>query len=171
VRVHPLRPENDRRSFDCGDMALDRFLAEFALQNMRRHVGVTYVAEELGVVLGYVTVTACSVRRRDLPQEEARSFPAYPLPALRIARLAVDRRFQRQGIGTLLTGTSHDIALYMGERVGCVAVVVDAKPNAATFYKQLGYREMNAVGGTSGARPQQIPMVLLATLAAAARDL
>jgi GNAT superfamily N-acetyltransferase len=136
---------------------------------MRSRVGVTYVAEELGVVLGYVTVAGCSIRRDDLPHEAARRFPGYPLPALRVARLAVDRRFQRQGLGTLLVTMSLGVALDMADRTGCVAAVVDAKPDALAFYERLGFRSMPAVEETLPASRVHTPMVLLTELVAAAR--
>ena len=160
VRVHPLRPENDKAHFASGDHVLDRFLAEFAGQNMRTYVGVTYVAEESGFVLGYVTLTACSTKRDAIVAAARRSLPAYPLPALRVARLAVDRGFQGQGIGTLLLGVAFDIALEMTRTVGCVAVLVDAKREAVGFYARFGFEEDTPLEGASAARPAPVPMSL-----------
>lgn len=161
MRIHPLRPEDDRARFESGDAVLDRFLREFALQNARRHaIGQTYVAEESGVVLGFLTVAACSLRADDLPAERRSSLPAYPLPALRIARLAVDRRVQRHGIGTALVVAACDIALEMADRVGCVGIVADAKPQAEGFYERFGFVALDAVRGRSAARPRQATLFL-----------
>lgn len=170
VRVHPLRPENDKARFTSGDHVLDRFLAEFAGQNMRMYVGVTYVAEESGFVLGYVTLAACSTRRDEIAEEARRSLPAYPLPALRVARLAVDRGFHGQGIGTLLLGAAFDIALEMTRTVGCVGVVVDAKPGAVEFYRRFGFKERTALKGASAARPRPVMMTLPIAKVIAARE-
>jgi GNAT superfamily N-acetyltransferase len=169
VKVHPLRPENERAGFRCGDASLDRYLAEFAWQNMtRHHVGVTYVAEEAGIVLGYVTTAAGSLSRAELPKKTARRLPAYPLPILRVARLAVDDRFQGTGIGSELLGMAFDLALEMSERVGCVGLVADAKPDAERFYERFGFEVVDAESGWSGARPQQTLMFLpLGTVRAA----
>ncbi|HEY5517552.1 MAG TPA: GNAT family N-acetyltransferase [Coriobacteriia bacterium] len=169
VRVHPLRPENDCDHFASGDLALDRFLLQFAGQNMRRYVGVTYVAEESGFVLGYVTLAACSTRGDEVATVR-RTLPAYPLPALRVARLAVDGRFQGQGIGTLLVGTALDVALGMTRTVGCVALVVDAKPGAVEFYRRFGFKERVALEGASAARPAPVPMSLPISEVIAARE-
>lgn len=159
--IHPLRPEDDRGHFECGDVVLDRFLREFALQNARRHaIGQTYVAEESGVVVGLLTVAACSLRADDLPAASRSSLPAYPLPALRVARLAVDRRVQGHGIGTELALTACDIALEMADRVGCVGIVADAKPGAEGFYERFGFAALEVVRGRSAARPRQAALFL-----------
>lgn len=170
VRVHPLRSENDHDHFASGDLVLDRFLLQFAGQNMRKYVGMTYVAEESGFVLAYVTLAACSARRDDIAEAMRCSLPAYPLPALRVARLAVDRGFHGQGIGTLLLGTAFDIALEMTRTVGCVAVLVDAKPEAAGFYERFGFEEVAPLRGASALRPRQVPMSLPISAIIAARE-
>ncbi len=170
VRVHPLRPENDKAHFASGDHVLDRFLAEFAGQSMRMYVGMTYVAEESGFVLGYVTLAACSIRRDEIVRSARRSLPDYPLPALRVARLAVDRGFHGQGIGTLLLGAAFDIALEMTRTVGCVGVVVDAKSEAAGFYARFGFEEVAPLQGASAARPRPVPMWLPISEVIAARE-
>lgn len=161
MRIHPLRPEDDRSHFECGDPALDRFLREFALQNTRRHgIGPTYVAEEAGIVLAYVTVAACSLDADGLPEDLRTSLPSYPLPALRLARLAVDARMQCQGIGTALVGATAGIALEMVERVGCVGIVADARPAASGFYERFGFVALRSERGGSAARPRQRTMFL-----------
>ncbi len=137
---------------------------------MRKRAGVTYVAEESGFVLGYVTLAACSTKRDDVAEAMRRSLPAYPLPALRVARLAVDRGFQGQGIGTLLLGASFDIALEMTRTVGCVAVLVDAKPGAVGFYARFGFEEAAPLQGASAARPRPVPMSLPISEVLAARE-
>ena len=161
MRVHPLRPEDDRAHLECGDPALDRFLREYALQNARRHgIGPTYVAEEAGIVLGYVTVAACSLDADAVPEDLRTSLPSYPLPALRLARLAVDKRAQGQGIGTALVGVAADLALEMVGRVGCVGIVAEVKSAARGFYERFGFVAVDAERGGSAARPRQRIMFL-----------
>jgi GNAT superfamily N-acetyltransferase len=161
AKLHPLRPENERPGFSCGDQSLDRYLREFAWQNMsRHHVGTTYVAEEAGVVLGYVTLAAGSLSRDGMPGSVARRLPAYPLPILRVARLAVDGRFRGNGIGSELLGVAFDLALDMSERVGCVGLVADARPGVERFYGRFGFETFEALAGHSGVRPKQALMFL-----------
>ena len=48
----------------------------------------------------------------------------------------------------------------MSADMGCVGVVVDAKPEAAGFYRKLGFIELEAMAGLLGDRPQPLPMFL-----------
>lgn len=138
--IHPLRPENDREGFSCGVPELDLFLGRYALQNQSRHrIGVTYVAEEGGVVLGYMTLAAASLAAAELSDDLRRRLPEYPLPVLRLARLAVDHRVRGEGVGSALLAAACVIALDMSGRVGCVGIVVDAKPAAAAYYERFGF--------------------------------
>ena len=86
--------------------------------------------------------------------------PAYPLPILRLARLAVDERFQGHGVGKLLLRAMLELALEMRGRVGCIGVVVDAKPDAVAFYSALGFEAIELVSGALGDRPEPVAMLL-----------
>ncbi len=97
-----------------------------------------------------------------------RRLPAYPLPNLRLARLAVDERFQGCGIGRLLLRAMLELALEMRGRVGCIGVVVDAKAEAVTFYSSLGFKPIDLISGALGDRPEPIAMFLPVDLIAAA---
>ena len=66
--------------------------------------------------------------------------PRYPVPVLRIGRLAVDRGAQGQRLGRALARFALNLALELAGRVGIHAVVVDAKNAAAReFYGRLGF--------------------------------
>ncbi len=44
--------------------------------------------------------------------------------------------------------------------MGCVGVVVDAKPDAVPFYEQLGFTPLEIEQGTLGARPEPQPLFI-----------
>ena len=68
IAVRKLRPDDDRSTFDSGDPDLDRFFKRFAGQNQFKHyVGITYVAGEAGLLIGFATVLAAQVEIRDIP--------------------------------------------------------------------------------------------------------
>jgi hypothetical protein len=48
----------------------------------------------------------------------------------------------------------------MADRTGCVAVVVDAKAKAVSFYEQFGFEPFEMVLGELGDRPLPLPMFL-----------
>lgn len=79
---------------------------------------------------------------------------------LRLARLAVDESARGRGIGKSLLRFVIRAAQEMAERVGCVGVVVDAKPESKTFYEGLGFEAMKTIQGALGERPEPVPMFL-----------
>jgi GNAT superfamily N-acetyltransferase len=161
IEIRPLRPDDDRQAFSSGDADLDRFFRKYAGQNQfRLHIGTTYVAVRDVEILGFATLTATSITIADLPKTARKRLPNYPLPALRLARLAVAESARGQGIGKLLLRTVFDVAHEMAERTGCVAVVVDAKPTAVGFYEQYGFGAFEMISGELGDRPSPIPMIL-----------
>ncbi|HUE89727.1 MAG TPA: GNAT family N-acetyltransferase [Vicinamibacterales bacterium] len=161
LEIRALRESDDRTAFRSGDADLDRFFHQFAGQNQfRHHLGVTYVAVQGRNVLGYATVAAAHVEIEDLPPASRRKLPRYPLPVLRLARLAVDQSARGQGLGLQLLRFVLRLSRQMADEYGCVGVVVDAKPEAEAFYARYGFIAVDAVEGRSDARPVPTPMFL-----------
>jgi GNAT superfamily N-acetyltransferase len=161
MEIRILQPSDDRSLFQCGDDGLDRFFRTYAGQNQfRHHLGVTYVAVERGKVLGYATVAPAQIEIDELPVTAQRKLPRYPLPVLRLARLAVDRSAQSQGLGKELLRFVCRLAVTMSDQYGCVGIVVDAKPPAVPFYTRHGFAPFDAIEGGSESRPRPILMFL-----------
>jgi GNAT superfamily N-acetyltransferase len=100
-----LSPDHDRMAFSCGVDALDRYLKSQASQDTRRHIANCFVAspENTSVVAGYYTFSAASIPVVDLPEDQAKRLPRYPvLPAALIGRLAVDRHYRGRNLGAAL---------------------------------------------------------------------
>lgn len=161
IGIRRLRPDDDRSGFDSGDADLNRFFHRFAGQNQfRHHLGVTYVAELEGELCGFVTVAASTIEIEHLTEQRARRLPRYPLPVLRIARLAVALRVRGQGVGQALLRFALCLARRTAAEVGCVGAVVDAKPDAEAFYRRHGFEPMQLVEGALNQRPVPQPMFL-----------
>jgi GNAT superfamily N-acetyltransferase len=161
VEIRRLRPGDDRSRFRSGDPDLDRFFHAYAGQNQfRHHVGVTYVAADKGDVLGFLTVAPGGIEIDDLPASVRRGLPRYPLPVLRLARLAVDSRARGRGLGEQLLRYALDLAVAMADDYGCAGVAVDAKPGSEAFYSRYGFLPMDLVEGLSEIRPRPVPMFL-----------
>jgi GNAT superfamily N-acetyltransferase len=143
-RIAPLGAEHDRGSFHCGEEALDRYFQTQATQDIRRRIASCFVALDAasGQVAAYYTIAAASLPFGDLPPEEAKRLPRYPtLPAVRIGRLAVDRRFQGRGLGGALLMDATRKTLQAPPAV--YALLVDAKnDDAVAFYRSNGFRPL-----------------------------
>lgn len=161
MEVRPLRPDDDRARFTSGDLDLDRFFTRYAGQNQfKHHIGTTYVAVVSDAIWGYATVSMAHLEVEDLPPDLAKRLPRYPLPVLRLARLAVASQAQGQGVGGALLYSVFQLALAQADAVGCVGVLVDAKPQAISWYARYGFTELPVLAGGAAARPRPIAMFL-----------
>jgi len=129
-------------SFDCGNEALNLFLKRFALSNIAAGVARTYVTIQLdhNEVLAYYSLAAAAVDKTRLPERIAKGMPAYPIPVIVLARLAVDRTVQGQGVGQGLLRDALRRACAAADIVGVRAMLVHAKDSAAArFYRKFGF--------------------------------
>jgi GNAT superfamily N-acetyltransferase len=100
------------------------------------------VAQDNGAVAAFYTIAAAELPFQDLPAAEARRLPRYPtLPAVRIARLAVDRRYAGRGLGAALLADAAQRVMQVPPAV--FALLVDAKNEAAAgFYEHHGFQRL-----------------------------
>ncbi len=161
MEIRALRESDDRSGFRSGDADLDRFLQKYAGQNQfRHHIGTTYVAVEQDRIAGYATVAPGHLEVEDFPPAHRKRLPRYPLPILRLARLAVDESMRGRGLGKHLLRFVLGLSVRMAADFGCAAVVVDAKPGALSFYEQFGFAPLEVIEGQSQARPAATAMFL-----------
>ncbi len=135
--------EYAREAFDCGIESLNEFLKRYALQNLKKNISVTMVAvaeENPKGILGYYSVSMAQVSFEELPSDLAKGILHYPVPALRIGRLAVDRSAQGTGLGGAWLQNALLKALDLSREVGTCIVLVDAiDENAKRFYERYGF--------------------------------
>ena len=142
-----LSGTHNRKAFDCGTPALNRYLAEQASQDMRRRVASCFVATVAAAgadssspaVAGFYTLASASVPLTLLPDDVARKLPRYAaIPTVRMGRLAVDLHFKGQGLGAALLADA--LARASRSEVAAFALLVDAKDaTAKRFYQHHGF--------------------------------
>ena len=160
-RIRSLKKSDNRKEFESGQADLDHFFKRYAGQNQfRHHIGVTYIATNEESVFGYMTVAMGVLEVEGLPERKSLPGP-YPLPILRLGRLAVDNRYQSQGIGKQLLRYALRLALQQKDTVGCVGMVVDAKPEVVEFYKKFGFSMIDdPLEGEIRGNPRPRPLFL-----------
>lgn len=132
----PLASDHDRAAFSCGEISLDSYLKTQASQDIKRDLAFCYVLRKnSSTIIGYYTLSACSVELTDLPHSLAKTSGRYQLvPAVLIGRLAIDQRFQGQGRSSHLLLNALRRVLRTG--IGVKIVIVDAlHEDAAHFYE------------------------------------
>jgi GNAT superfamily N-acetyltransferase len=143
IDIQPISRHLDLGSFDCGAPALNDYLQKYARQNHDRNISKTFAAIERGrgrKVFGFYTLVASEIDAKTIPTTHSKNLPRYPVPAVRIGRLAVDKQSQGQGISEELLWDALGKANHLSNEVGIYVVVVDAKDEKAIrFYHQYGF--------------------------------
>lgn len=143
--VELLQPKRHvREGFACGEPSLDTYLHQQAAQHHRDGISTTHVLVDdahRARILGYYSLSAAQLLLTDLQEADRHRLPNYPVPAIRMGRLAVSSSEQGKGHGDLLL--AHAVARCLGLRgqLGVRVLLVDAlNENAARFYRSYGFR-------------------------------
>ena len=130
----------DRSSFSCGKPDLDDWLKTQAGQQERANNTRTFLAVEGLKVIGYYATTTYRLGLDEVAAMYGVGRRTYPIPALLLARLAVDAGSQGGGVGSrLLLHALRQIAA-ASRHVGFEVVVVHAiDKDAVAFYAQRGF--------------------------------
>ncbi|PZO00245.1 MAG: N-acetyltransferase [Hyphomicrobiales bacterium] len=139
----PLDPKtHDRGDFDCGVDALNRYIRQFANQDLKRGLTRVHVLANGPRIVGYYSISAHSVPRDHLP-DDIKLGPYEDIPFLLLGRLAVDRRWQGQGYGDALIVHAFTTTRAAAAQIGILGMIVDAKDEkAAAFYEGFGFRRL-----------------------------
>lgn len=136
----PICSSHNVEGFDCGYVQLNHYLQKFALINHNNQSSRTYVVLERNRVIGYFSLSYGSVEHASSPPRVSQGLGRYPIPVLVITRLAVDKSYQKRGVGKSLLKHSLLKAVAASEVAGLRAVVVHAKDDQAKeFYKKYGF--------------------------------
>ena len=140
--IERLSKQHERDGFDCGKPALNDFLLRFASQYEKRNLARTYVLVRPGEVkvLGYYTLTSSAIEFETLPADLTKKLPQHPIPAVLLARLAVDNSMRGQKMGARLLRDCFGRCLLLADQIGIHSVTVDAiDDEAAKFYEHFGF--------------------------------
>lgn len=148
IAIKQIEPGDRLTGLSLGSPAftpLKTFLQKHAQKYEAQSLSRTYGAFQVGAsakILGYITLVCGEVVTGDdlLIQEPGLEYLYDHYPAVKIARLAVDRRVSRNGLGREL------VKLALGQAknvicpaVGCRFVVVDSKQESVGFYTRCGF--------------------------------
>jgi GNAT superfamily N-acetyltransferase len=138
----PISKKHDRDAFDCGDEALNDFLRRYARRSHDLGGAKTFLAIDDGdnkTILGFYSLSPASVEYARTPEIAKRGLARHDVPGFRLARLAVDRKLQGQGIGGQLLLAAGRRCLMAAAEVGGVVLVIDAKnEKVAGWYASYG---------------------------------
>ena len=143
-RLEALGKHHDRNAFTCGVESLDSYLKTQASQDMRSKANAVFVLVPEGNpsrIAGYFTLCSYGVSPGSIPEAAKKHIPRYPVvSATLIGRLAVNKDFQGEGLGSILLAKALHKAYENASVVGSSMVVVDAiDDRAVRFYEKHGF--------------------------------
>ena len=142
VSIKEIKSKSALKKFDCDTEVLNSFLYRYALKNDELGIGRTFVAlDDNNQIAGYFTLATAQVAYNEIPEDFKGKLPKYPIPALRIARLAVSKDLQGKGVGKWLLAQAFIKIIHVSDVTGLYFIIVDAKESSKSFYEHYGFQK------------------------------
>ena len=138
----PLAADHRINGFECGVGSLDVWLvkharAAFGAGSARTYVVIDAIQER---VVGYHALSVASIDHDVATDRARKGMPGHQIPAMLLARLAVDTSVQGRGIGAFLLRDAMSRALSVAEQAAVRIVLVHAlNDEARRFYEHFGF--------------------------------
>jgi len=133
-----------QRVFSSGINMLDNYLLNNAHQDIKRKHSACFIIYDKNsqLIKGYYTLSSNSIPLDTVPEFIREKLPGSykSIPITFLRRLAVDYRYQKQGIGKLLLLDALKRSYKASREIDSVAVIVDPIDQAAEhFYIRFGF--------------------------------
>lgn len=99
-KIVKLTSKDNLDGFFCGLKDMDDFLKEDALIQQNENLNVTYLAKYDDEIIGFFSLLSDSIKVQSLNNNY--KLPYDDCPAIKIGRLAINQKYRRNGLGTLL---------------------------------------------------------------------
>ena len=129
--VRKLRTDDRIVQFDCGQPALNQFLQHYAHTNQKSNSAQTYVTCLENEVAGFYSLVVGSVDQNNAATRVIKGMPRYPGPVMILARLAVDQKYHKVGLGRALSKDALLRTAQAADIAGIRALLVHAKDEEA----------------------------------------
>lgn len=163
--------------FRCNRDEQNVFLHARAHSDQRDGFSVTYLAYYKGVTAGYMTLAmdAVPLQTKEKPRSDIR---IVKFPAVKLAQLAVDHRWEGRGLGKQLVALAAAIALRLRLQVGCRYLTVDSKADLSGWYEsqefkvnKIARKEQEQRAAHSGVEVESLPISMRLDLFSLLADL
>lgn len=143
-RFELLTSEHDLSSFHCDSDDLNEFLKEDALIQQNYKFNMTKLICCDDEIIGYFSLLTDKIRISKLSENECNKIKLKTrfkkLPAIKIGRLALDKKYTNQGLGTIILESIMNIIYNLSiNDVGVRYITVDGYVKAYHFYENNGF--------------------------------
>jgi len=147
--IEQITKLHDVSKFSLGNPSftpLKIFLKRNAFDFHQHEIAKTFVLinpeHSMNRVWGYVSLLTSEILlgKHQRPAETPAASKYNSYPSAKVARLAVDKNVQGQGLGqALLDWSINHIQVSVMPHIGCRFLVVDSKPESILFYQKNGF--------------------------------
>jgi len=148
-KIEPLTPVKVCDGFNCGTPEYNYYLVTDALRSMDDHIALTWLLTErsTGKIAAYMALIMDSIKLSFTEKElHNLNYPFKTIPAMKIAKLAVDLSFSEKykGIGTFMIDNAERLACacnidYCAARFLTVDADIEHDKGVFIFYKKNGF--------------------------------
>jgi ribosomal protein S18 acetylase RimI-like enzyme len=147
--LEPFVSGNSPLSFDCAVAEYNEYLLNDALRSKNDHIALTWLLTEraTGKVAAYMSLIMDAIRLSFSEKElHNLKYPFKTIPAMKIAKLAVDRSFLEnyKGIGTFMIDSAERLAwacngAFCAARFLTVDADIERSEGVLAFYQKNGF--------------------------------
>jgi GNAT superfamily N-acetyltransferase len=140
-RIEPLG-DQDLEGFGCGHLELDEWLVRRARAATGQGTRTYLLIDADDTVVGYFSIAPHLVDRDEAPRKVGRGAPRQ-IPAILLAKLALDESVQGRGLGAALLLFALETIVEVARRAGGRIIVVDAiDEDARRFYEHHDFQPL-----------------------------
>lgn len=142
MKIEVLQAHHQKKSFNCGQDDLNKFIKQYASQHQKSGTSKTYVTidDDDTQVKGFYCLSSTSIGFDVVDAVLTKRLPRYPLPCVVVGRFAVDQTTQGRGIGQVLLAHALKQVSKVAQIIGINFVVIHAKDQKAMeFYQRFGF--------------------------------
>ena len=132
------------KHFDCGEENLNKYIRTYAYMNDENNLSKTFICEDNGNIVGFVTLCNAQIEFDEMPASYKHSMPKYPVPSVKIARLAIDKKYQGMGYGKSLLLYAFKKIIQVSVSTGVKVISVDVKESSKGFYEKYGFVDLGS---------------------------
>ena len=145
--IELLDKKHHRKDFDCGKELLNDYLKTQAGQDVKRKLSVCFVLadSDTKVIQGYYTLSNSSIPLSSFTEQIQKKLPkSYKsIPTTLLGRLAIDKKYQGNGIGKILLMDALKRSYGISNEIGSFGIIVDPiDDNAKGFYQKYDFIEL-----------------------------
>lgn len=139
-----LTEDHDLSEFDCGDDDLNDFLKNDALKQQKAKLNITKLIICDGKIIGFASLLTDTIMMKKIRDDKVKediieklniNTKIKTLPAIKIGRLAIDKKFTKKGLGThILDNILANLKDISENNIGFRFIIIEGYAKAVNFY-------------------------------------